>query len=471
MKKIAIADVTLREGVCRSDISLSFKEKLEVAKLLDKLGVNVIETAPIIDEKTDTLVLRTLCSLLKTSILSCPTGLTVEEVDRAWKAISSAAKSRLLVCAPVSAVQMEYLCHKKPVAMLDTISAVVSHAASLCADVEFAAQDATRSEKSFLFSAIKTAVEAGAKTVTVCDTSGIMLPDEFAQLIAEIYEAVPELSNVTLSVECSNAMDMANACVFACIKGGAMQIKTNIGGNSSPSTDSLANAIRIKGDSLGVSCDVNTMAISHTVPKILRMTTSDKSASVDAFSGMAFESRNANVLLDASAELSQVSKAVVELGYDLSDDDILKVYEAFKVVAAKKQVGTKELDSIVASEANQVPPTYKLVNYVINSGNIMTSTANIVLSKNGRELSAVEMGDGPIDAAFLTVEQIIGCHYELDDFEIQAVTEGRKALGEALVKLRSNGKIYSGRGISTDIIGASIHAYINALNKIVYEEN
>ena len=250
MKKIAIADVTLREGVCRSDISLSFKEKLEVAKLLDKLGVNVIETAPIIDEKTDTLVLRTLCSLLKTSILSCPTGLTVEEVDRAWKAISSAAKSRLLVCAPVSAVQMEYLCHKKPAAMLDTISAVVSHAASLCADVEFAAQDATRSEKSFLFSAIKTAVEAGAKTVTVCDTSGIMLPDEFAQLIAEIYEAVPATKDVVLSAECSDALDMANACVFSCIGAGATQIKTCIGSQALPNLEHVMKALQVKGHTL-----------------------------------------------------------------------------------------------------------------------------------------------------------------------------------------------------------------------------
>jgi len=139
-------------------------------------------------------------------------------------------------------------------------------------------------------------------------------------------------------------------------------------------------------------------------------------------------------------------------------------------VAVKKNfVGTRELDAIVASAAMQVPSTYRIVSYVINSGNVITATANLTLEKNGNKLRSVAIGDGPVDAAFLAIEQIIGYHYELDDFQIQTVTEGREAMGSALVKLRANGKIYSGNGISTDIIGASIRAYISALNKIVYE--
>ena len=134
-------------------------------------------------------------------------------------------------------------------------------------------------------------------------------------------------------------------------------------------------------------------------------------------------------------------------------------------------VGTRELDAIIASTALQVPSTYHIENYVINSGNIITATANILLGRGEEKLRGVGVGDGPIDAAFLAIEQIIGHHYELDDFQIQTVTEGRDAMGSALVKLRSAGRVYSGNGISTDIIGASIRAYISALNKIVYEEN
>ena len=141
------------------------------------------------------------------------------------------------------------------------------------------------------------------------------------------------------------------------------------------------------------------------------------------------------------------------MGYDLSEEDNAKVYESFKRVAAKKHfVGTKELDAIIASTAMEVPATYQIVNYVINSGNVITATANLLLSRNGEEVRGVGIGDGPIDAAFQAIEQVIGHHYELD------------------VKLRAGGRVYSGNGISTDIIGASIRAYISALNKIVYEE-
>ena len=178
-----------------------------------------------------------------------------------------------------------------------------------------------------------------------------------------------------------------------------------------------------------------------------------------------------SIVLTGHDDLSAVMKAASRLGYDLSEDDGVKVYEAFRAIADKKeQVTAKELDAIVAAAAMQVPPSYVLDTYVITSGNTISSTAHLRLSKDGQMIEGVCIGDGPIDAAFLAIESITGRHYELDDFQIQAVTEGREAMGQAVVKLRSEGKVYSGRGISTDIVGASIRAYINALNKIVYEE-
>ena len=176
-------------------------------------------------------------------------------------------------------------------------------------------------------------------------------------------------------------------------------------------------------------------------------------------------------MLDANDDIGAVNKAVMRLGYDLSEEDQAKVYETFVNVAAKKSVGRKELEAIIASVALQVPPSYTIVSFVINSGNIINATANIHVRKDGADLFGLAVGDGPIDAAFMAIEQITGRHYELDDFQIQAVTEGREAMGSTLVKLRSNGKLYSGNGISTDIIGSSIRAYVNALNKIVYEES
>ncbi len=467
MKKITIADATLRECAHRGDIALSFKEKIEIAKLLDKLNIDIIEAAPIADEKIDTLVLRTISPLLQNSILSCPAGSSVEEADRAMKSIAGAKKPRLLVSLPVSTVQMEYFCHKKPAQMIELIALLTKHCSSICNDVEFSAVDATRADKEYLFEAIKTAIENGAKTVTVCDTAGALLPSEFSSLIEEIYEAVPCAKNINLCAECSNALDMANACVFSCIGAGATQIKTCIGSEALPNLEQVMKALQVKGHTLDVTYSVNSMAINRSASQILRITSETHNNSSTAGSAISSVS---TVLLDDTADIAKVSKAIVTLGYELSEDDTSKVFEAFKNVSGKKQVGAKELDAIIATVAHQVPPTYRVQSYVINSGNLISSTSNIVLEKGNRTLKAVAMGDGPIDSAFRTIEQIIGHHYELDDFQIQSVTEGREAMGEALVKLRSNGKLYSGKGISTDIIGASIIAYVNALNKIVYEE-
>ena len=177
------------------------------------------------------------------------------------------------------------------------------------------------------------------------------------------------------------------------------------------------------------------------------------------------------IALDENTSANDLDAVLRRLGYELSGEDIALVYEQFKRIAVKKAVGAKELDAIVAAAALQVPPTYKLISYVINSGNIINATAHIRMEKDGEVHTGLVTGDGPIDAAFLAVEQIVGRHYELDDFQIQAVTEGREAMGSTLVKLRANGKLYSGQGVSTDVIGASIRAYVDALNKIAYEEN
>ena len=177
------------------------------------------------------------------------------------------------------------------------------------------------------------------------------------------------------------------------------------------------------------------------------------------------------VLLNGESTLADIAKAVYALGYEISDEDNGKVYEEFKrVVSRKESISAKELEAIVASTAMQVPSTYHVENYICNNGSAVKSMACVSLLKDDIVYDGVSTGAGPIDASFRAIEQAIGHHYELDDFQIQAVTEGREALGSALVKLRSGGKLYSGNGLSTDIVGASIRAFVNALNKIVYEE-
>ncbi len=468
MKTIQVSDVTLKHAEC--GCSLSFKEKIEVAKLLDKIGVSVIELPEIRNVKIDSLQIKSIAMAVTDSIIAVPVQITEESIEATWNALRNAKKPRLQVCTPTSSVQMEYLFHKKPDAMLSAISQCVAACKNLCSDVEYIADDATRSDPAFLKDAIATAINAGATTVTLCDTAGTMLPNEFAQFVADVRASVPAIENVTLGVSCCNAMAMADACVIAAIENGVQEIKAAAYSAATASLENISRVFHARGDSLDAACSVKATQLSRAVGQILWMCQTGRSKNSPFDNGVRDEEDGG--YLTIHDDLSGVLKSAERLGYDLSDEDGKKVYEAFRAIVAKKEkVSDKELDAIIASAAMQVPSTYVLDTYVITSGNTISATAHLKLRKNDADLEGVCIGDGPIDAAFLAIESITGQHYELDDFQIQSITEGREAMGQTIVKLRSNGKVYSGKGISTDIVGASIYAYISALNKIVYEED
>lgn len=468
MNEIRISDITMKQT--GADVSLSFREKIELSKLLDKLGVSVIELEPIEQSKIDSLRIKSVAAAVQNSIVAVPVALNDESVQLTWNALKEAKKARLQVCAPVSPVQMEYLFHKKPDGMLAAISDTIRACCQLCQDVEFVADDATRSDPAFLYEAVGAAISAGAKTVTVCDTAGAMLPNEFTAFIRELYSNVPQLKDVCLGVSCSDGLSMADSCAIAAVRYGAGEIKAAAYRLDAVSLPNVAKVLSAKGEFYNATCRVQTTVMKRITDQIAWMYQTGRSKYSPFDNGV--QEDDGSIFLTCHDDLSAVMKVAGNLGYDLSEEDGAKVYEAFRVIADKKEkVSTKELDAIVASAAMQVPPTYIMDSYVVNSGNTISATAYLKLKKADKTLEGVSIGDGPIDAAFLAVEQITGQHYELDDFQIQAVTEGREAMGQTVVKLRSGGKVYSGRGISTDIVGASIHAYINALNKIVYEED
>ncbi|MBR7116808.1 MAG: hypothetical protein IKC87_03770 [Clostridia bacterium] len=464
MREIRISDATMKQ--ISEDFSLSFKEKIEFAKLLDRLGVDVIELEGISNARIDSLRIKSIAQAVSESIVAVPVDFTDGSIESTWCALKQAKLPRLQVIAPTSSVQIEYLFHKKPDAVIAAIKDAVSGCAALCPDVEFIAGDATRSEQSFLTLALKTAIEAGASTVTLSDTAGTMFPDELSAFIRAQYDALPELKSVTLGICTSNAISMADACAIAAVTGGAGQITAAAYPIDHASVANLARIFAAKADTLSAGCRINTAELGRLIGKIERICNPVKR---DA--SYAAADNEDGVYLTAHDNAEAVAMAVTKLGYDLSEEDNLKVYNAFLEIAAKKErVGLKELDAIVASSAMQVPSTYKLDTYVITSGNTISATAHIKLSKNGKPVEGVYIGDGSIDAAFQAIEKITGCHYELDDFQLQAVTEGREAMGQTVVKLRSGARVYSGRGISTDIVGAGIQAYLSALNKIIYEE-
>ena len=467
MRQIKISDVTMKQT--GKQFSLSFREKIELAKLLDNLGASVIELEGVGESRTDSLRVKSVAAAVKHSIVAVPVALRQENIDVVWNALKGAAHPRLQVFAPVSSVQMEYLYHKKPEAMLDDIRKSVCACRALCADVQFVADDATRSDPAFLASVINAAVEAGAATVTVCDSAGTMLPGEFSQFIADLYEAIPALKEVCLGVSCSDALSLADACAIAAAAQGAGEIKAAAYPRGTASLPNVARILAARADSFDACIGVSVAQLSRSVNQIVWMCETERKKTSPFDSGVR---QDEDIYLTVHDDAESVLKAVARLGYDLSEEDGPKVVEAFHRIAARKeQVSIRELDAIVASAAMQVPPTYQLETFVINSGNTIAATAHIRLIKDGQILDGVCLGDGPIDAAFLAIESITGRHYELDDFQLQAVTEGREAMGQTIVRLRSGGKLYSGRGISTDIVNAGINAYLSALNKIVYEED
>ena len=467
MEKVRISDITMKQS--GKDFSLSFKEKIEIPKLLDRLGVSVIELEGIKQAKIDSLRIKSVASTVKNSVVAVPVELDKESVELTWKALKEARYPRLQVLASVSPVQMEYLFHKKPDAMMKSIIETITACHEKTDDVEFIAEDATRSDESFLYDAITAAIEAGAKTITVCDATGAMLPDECGVFLDKLYENVPELKYVTLGISCSNNLAMADACAIKALKHGVREIKAAAYQIDKVSLPNIARLLATKGDSFGVFSTVHTTEMNRIVRQIAWMCQTNRSKNSPFDNGV--QDYTEESVLNSHDDMSTVLKAVEKLGYDLSEDDKANVWDAFQKIAARKeQISSKELDTIVASSAMQVPATYILDSYSITASNITSSMAHMKMKKNDQMLEGVALGDGPVDAAFLALENILGCHYELDDFQVRSVTEGREAMGETIVKLRSNGKLYSGRGTSTDIVGSSIMAYVSAVNKIVYEE-
>lgn len=417
MRRITISDNTVRHSGLVSGTQLSFRLKIEIAKLLDDLGVDAIETAPIADDKTDYLLVKSISTAIRNAAVKVPVDILAPDSPAlSWAALHDAVHPVLQVPAPVSTVQMEYFCHSKPAGMISRIKERVSACTGLCDDVEFVALDFTRADEDFLAQAIAAAVEAGAGTVTVSDMAGNLLPDEFGEAVARVRAIIPE--NVRLGVQCSNALQLADACAVAAIKAGACEVKTSVFGRSSASVSRFSHILDAKSDVLDAKCDINLTALEHVTAKVREMC------------------------------------------------------EAYQV---NPRISTGALESLDAREVEAelpVVPTYILDSYLITSSNITRSSCLLkIKTADGRILESICAGNGPVDASFLAMEKVVGTRYELDDFKIRSVTEGREAMGETVVLLRHEGKLYSGKGVSTDIVGSSILAYLDAVNKIVYEED
>lgn len=465
---VYVSDCTLLAA--EEHYELSFREKIELCRLIDKLGVYSIDLCPIRQKKIDRLLIKSICSAVKHAAIAVPVDLTDEESIRiTWEALKEAVKPRLQIAVPVSSVQMEYLLHIKPDAMISKVEQAVRECRQLTENVELIAKDATRSDPAFLINVLSAAIEAGVQTVTLCDSAGVMMPDEISNWISEIKHQVPALSRVIIGFSCRGDLNMSDASAVAAVREGVREIKAITCSGNAVSLTNIVRILNIRGVSIGVRTDVGVEQIRRIPAQVdmICQSSGTKKASFDPDEG----DPDSDYLLNRHDTFETLIHATEKLGYDLNTEDQQKIWNSFRQTAEKKEnITLKELDAMIAAEAMQVPPAYHDIRYVINTGNQIGAMAHMKLLFHNQEIEGIASGDGAIDAAFNSVEQATGRHFELDDFHIRSVTEGREAMGETVVRLRWEGKLYSGRGISTDIVGAGIMAYINAVNKIVYEE-
>ena len=501
-KRIKIFDTTLRDGEQSPGCSMNLKEKIQMAKQLERMKVDIIEAGFAISSPGDFKSVRAVAETIKESIVASLARTTKEDIDRAWEAVSVAARPRIHTFIATSPIHMEYKLRLMPDQVEEQAAAMVKHAKGYCADIEFSAEDATRSDPAFLARVFNGVIKAGATTINIPDTVGYTVPDEFYEFLIKVRELCPALDNVDISVHCHNDLGLGVANSLAAIKAGATQVETTINGigerAGNAAMEELVMALRTRKDIFQAETNIVTAEIMRA-SKLLTTITGVKVQPNKAIVGenafaheagihqhgvlnnketyeiMTPESigltKNSMVLGKHSGKHALRNKAQ-ELGIDLSEEALERAFERFKIIAdKKKQIYDGDIEALLSKEALQVPKTYQMKSFVINSGNSITSTAVIEAIKDDKVIEKVSRGDGPIDAAFRAIGKIVGKQMRLEDYQLHSVTEGMDALGDALVKISSNGKSYAGRGLSTDVIEASIHAYINAVNKMICEES
>lgn len=470
-RTIIISDYTLRKAV-GAGAELEFLRKKDIAALLAEMGVDRIELPALRGALEDGALCRTYAASAGTRELCLPAALNSEGIETAWEHIRTAQRPCLQLMLPASTVQLEYTCHLKAPAALELLGRLCGEAAAKDCGTEVIFRDASRAEEGFLQHAIGVSCENGASTVTLCDDAGILLPDECAALVRAVRDVCP----ARLLIESSDALRMGASCAIEALRAGADGVKTASGGDGlALRARTLSDILSVRGEELALSCALQRFSMHRfdaCLEELLSPVTESRPARPAAPAPASSEE------LRSDSSLMEISEAIRALDYKLSDQDICRVYDEFRRLARPDiRIRTSDLEMMIAETVDQHAATYHLESYEARSGNRTSAAAQVILRRSepdGSEkklISGLVEGNGPIDAAFGAIEQITGHHYELSDYQIHSITEGSEAVGTAIIKLRSGSRLVSGCGSSTDIVGASVRAFINALNKIVYEEN
>jgi len=495
--QIKIFDTTLRDGEQSPGCSMNLREKFEVAKQLEKLKVDVIEAGFAIASKGDFEAIKAIAEGVKGCSVAALARTKPSDIDAVWEALKNAEQPRIHTFIATSPIHMKHKLKMTPEQVLDVTEKMVRYARKHCSDVEFSAEDATRSNPEFLYRVFEAAIAAGATVINVPDTVGYTTPDEFYTLIRNIREHVSNIEKAEISVHCHNDLGMAVANTLAAVNAGATQLECTINGigerAGNAALEEIVMAINTRKDLFDFSCNVDTTQIhrsSKLVSTLIGVSLPPNKAIVgsNAFAhesgihqhGVLSEKSTYEIMTPESVGLSEnqivlgkhsgrhaFEDRLKKLGFTLTKDEVDKIFVQFKELADKKKVVSDwDIEALVHDRFLNLPEVYHLEQFIINSGNTISSTADIKISVNNEIREEVAKGDGPVDAAFKAIEKIIGMSFKLEDYFVHSVTGGKDAQGEVVVKISKDNRIVVGRGLSTDIVEASILAYLNAVNKI-----
>jgi 2-isopropylmalate synthase len=498
MARIKIFDTTLRDGEQSPGASLDPKEKLQIARQLSNLNVDIIEAGFPITSEGDFKSVSNIAKEIRGVSIAALARAVDKDIECAAKALKHAKSPRIHVFLATSKIHRKFKLAKAKDEIIKTAVKGVKHARKYVDDVEFSPEDATRTEPDFLVEVVESVIDAGAKTVNIPDTVGYAVPEQYASLIKTLKETVKNINKAAISVHCHDDLGLAVANSLTAIKAGATQVECTINGigerAGNASLEEIVMALKTRKDFFGHTTRIKThelLATSKIVSGLTGLWVQRNKAVVgeNAFAhesgvhqdGILKERTTYEIMRPEEVGLPKTKivlgklsgrhafkKRIMELGYELSDEELEHTFNQFKILADKKKdIYDQDIEALIQDEKSEVPHIYELDSLSISCGPNTVPTAGVRL-RVGKDkiVDDATIGDGPIDALFKTIDLITGTKGTLLDYNIRAITSGKDAMGEVIVEVDVEGKSYRGRAVSTDIIEASAKAYLNAINKI-----
>jgi len=497
MDKVIIFDTTLRDGEQAPGASLNQKEKTEVAGALVDLGVDIIEAGFPITSAGDFASVQAIAKSVKGAVICGLARSIKKDIEAAARALKAAKRSRIHVFLATSKIHMRHKLQKAENEILKIAVEGVRYARKYCADIEFSPEDASRSERSFLYRVIEAVIDAGATTVNIPDTVGYAEPEEFGALIAAIMDNVVNINKAIVSVHCHNDLGLGVANSLAAIKNGARQVECTINGvgerAGNAALEEIVMALDTRKDLFGrFSTKIDKSQIYKASRLVSRLTGFAIAPNKAIVGSNAFRHESGihqdGVLKERSTyeiikpqDVGFYGRGLVlgkhsgrhafgarlkSLGFHLNKEQLDQAFVHFKELAdKKKEVFDDDLFTIVEDQVKDAKPLWQLDSFEVNSGTRIAPKAIVRLKKKGKILEGVSSGDGPVDACFKSIEKITGLKGELLDYRLEAVTKGKDAIGEVYLRVRIKNRMVQARGSSTDVVEASVLAYLNALNK------